>query len=314
MSAESLLLAVFVGVAVLATLVVCGLVFGLASLVRGKTDDAGPSLADRVAEVRPPRNSFVSLDRWFEHTVVGCNWGFGGRRGVEIILAVAGLAGLLAFVFTLQWEAAVTALVVVGFLTFFVFVAFSHRRQEAIQEQLPDGCYQLSRSVRSGLTLPDAMRETANYSEQPLKDVFAEVAVRMANGLPAKEALERAQDDVRLTDFDTLAAVIALHAESGGNLPALLDRLAAAIRDRNQYRGYFKSVTALARSSAIFIAAAPIVAGILMWVFQISLFGEPLFDRFFVDPRGWFLLAAAAVLWIVGVIWIWALLRKNRQY
>ncbi len=46
---------------------------------------------------------------------------------------------------------------------------------------------------------------------------------------------------------------MSLHRTTGGNLPALLDRLAAATRDRNQFEGQYRAATVLGRYSAGFI-------------------------------------------------------------
>jgi Flp pilus assembly protein TadB len=88
-------------------------------------------------------------------------------------------------------------------------------------------------------------------------------------------------DTARVTEFDLFAEVLALHAGSGGNLPAMLDRLAASIRDRNQYRGYFRSVTTLARVRAYFVALAAPAALLLYFLFQ-----RDMLDRFVAEPVG----------------------------
>ena len=167
-----------------------------------------------------------------------------------------------------------------GFFVYVGFAALANRRR-AIQEQLPDGCFQLARSLRSGLSLPAALRETAGYVPVPLATLFTKLATAITLGESTGPAVQRVADDAAVTDFDIFAAVVATHAEKGGNLPVMLDRLAASTRDRNQFRGYFRSVTALGRMTAAFLAlAAP--AGALMYF----LFQPELFSAFVRAPEG----------------------------
>jgi tight adherence protein B len=116
-------------------------------------------------------------------------------------------------------------------------------------------------------------------------------------------------DDVQLTEFDLFTEVLATHSESGGNMPALLDRLAASMRDRNQFRGYFRAVTALGRATAIFLALAGPFGVLLYLVFQ-----PELFARFLDAPEGRQITLVAAVLEVIGLVWLFFLLRRRDEY
>jgi tight adherence protein B len=193
-----------------------------------------------------------------------------------------------------------------GFLAFLFFAFLRNRRRRAIQEQLPDGCFQLARSLRAGLNLPDAMRETAGYVSPPLSKLFTRAATAVSLGEATGPALRRVADDAGTTEFDIFTSVVTTHAERGGNLPAMLDRLAQSIRDRNQYRGYFRSVTSLARVSAIFLALAAPVIVVMQFFFQ-----RELFLKFVYSPVGTWVIGAAVVLEVLGLLWLAILLRRE---
>jgi tight adherence protein B len=95
-----------------------------------------------------------------------------------------------------------------------------------------------------------------------------------------------------------------MHQKTGGNLPLMLDRLAASARDRNQFRGQFWAATAQGRitSIALALAAPALVLGYLIF--------QPEFAQSFLsDPRGWLFLGVVAVLETIGVIWVWRILK-----
>ena len=153
------------------------------------------------------------------------------------------------------------------------------------------------------------MRETENYLPQPLSGLFERLATALTVGESTEPALHRVADDAAVTEFDLLTSVIVTNVRSGGNLPAMLDRLAAAIRDRNQYRGYFRSVTALSRISGFFLAlAAPGV--FIMWM---SLQPD-LFTRFVYSSTGQIMITVAVLLEVIGLIWLMYLLRGQENH
>jgi tight adherence protein B len=167
----------------------------------------------------------------------------------------------------------------------------------------------LARSLRAGLILPEALKETSGYTPAPLSRLFDRLTVALSLGESTRQSVQRVSDEARVTDFDLFSEVLILNSESGGNLPAMLDRLASSIRDRNQYRGYFRSVTALSRATAIFLALAMPVGLLIYRIFQ-----PELLFKFLETSEGQTMLTAAVVLEILGVLWIAFLLRRQDDY
>jgi tight adherence protein B len=267
------------------------------------------SLAERAEAILPPRTFLGETDRAFARTVRDAHLGLTADAAILWMLLVGGLCATLSFALSGDWMPAASGFLVGMALTYLYFVASRDRRRRAIQEQLPDGCFQLARGLRAGLALPGALRQSAEYTPAPLGGVFDSTGQSIALGLAAPTVMRRAADDIRLTDFDQFAAAIALNSETGGDLPTLLERLGTNIRDRNHYRGFFRSVTALARISALFIAAAaPFAAFLYFW------FHPDLFLPFATSRLGVVMIAAAIVLEFIGLIWIFWLLRRQDEY
>lgn len=304
-AAAALVLAAVVAVCV----VVYVLLAGAGGLVRRREPEDGPSLADLAEPYLRARRGAGNFDSEFDRMAEGTQLGLTGETAAGWILLGAALAAVLAYLPTFDEFFALVAALLGGLFVFLVLWTMQNRRRRAIQEQLPDGLFQLSRSLRSGLILPSALRETATYIPSPLSGLFARLAAALSLGESTRHAVRRVADTARVTEFDLFAEVLALHAESGGNLPAMLDRLAASIRDRNQYRGYFRSVTTLARIGAYFIALAAPAAFLLYWVFQYDML-----ERFLREPVGQQMLFAAVVLEVIGLVWITLLLRRQDDY
>jgi tight adherence protein B len=178
------------------------------------------------------------------------------------------------------------------------------RHQAKLQQQLPDSLYLMARSLRAGTSLEQAIQLVGNEGTKPLADEFKRCAGSLELGLNVTDSLPMMAERVNLVDFNVFVSTVAMHQKTGGNLPLMLDRLAASARDRNQFRGQFWAATAQGRitSIALALAAPALVLGYLIF--------QPEFAQSFLsDPRGWLFLGVVAVLETIGVIWVWRILK-----
>ena len=117
-------------------------------------------------------------------------------------------------------------------------------------------------------------------------------------------ALETMARRIDLLDMRVFVSTVAVFQKSGGNLPLLLDRVAAGARDRNQFRGHLRSVTALGRVASLAIAAAPPV------FLMVYLLARPEYTvAFFRSPVGWAIVAGAMLVELIGLLWIFRVLK-----
>jgi len=298
--------------------VISALVLSLGSAFRRSPPEDGPTLAESADSLLRSRRGIGQFDANFDRFARGTQLGIDGEGAIGWILLVGALLAAVCYVATIDELSFINGIILAlaaaflgGFAVLAFFYALRNRRRLAIQEQLPDGCFQLARSLRSGLVLAGALRETSHYLPRPLSGLFEKLSTALSLGESTHGALRRAAADAELTEFDVFSEVLILNAESGGNLPAMLDRLAASIRDRNQYRGYFRSVTAMARMAAVFLALAAPVSLLIYWFFPEQ---KLLLMRFLEAREGHAIIAVAAVLEIIGVIWILFLLRRQDDY
>lgn len=134
------------------------------------------------------------------------------------------------------------------------------------QERAADAIGAVAAAVRSGASLSQAIRYAANEADPPIKDELARVVTDLDTGVPLDDALASWADLRRSTDSDLLVGALELHRRSGGDLPAVLDQVAATIRDRVSIAREVRSLTAQARLSAWILGLLPIGFFGFLWV------------------------------------------------
>ncbi|MCS7168484.1 MAG: type II secretion system F family protein [Gemmatales bacterium] len=272
------------------------------------SDPSAETLVLRSAQeaAAPPENLRDRLDYLFQLLLERSGLGLDATAGA-LWLALGACIGAAAGY--LWWENVIgvaVGLFVGAMLPLAVFGYYARKQRENMQRQLPDVIFSLSRSLRANLSLEQAIAHVGEETPNALGREFRRIAEQMYLGLSASAALESAARRIQLPDFNLLVALIALHRSAGGNLPLLLDRLAASVRDRNQFRQYFRTVTAQARITAFAIALSVPVLFIGMWYWQPDYVG-----RFFQTSAGLSALAVAAILEVIGLLWIYWILRVD---
>jgi tight adherence protein B len=201
------------------------------------------------------------------------------------------------------WSPAIAlAIGIVVPLVVFLILHMNYRRK--LRDQLPDLLYLLGRAVRAGLSLPQAIEFVGERGARPLANEFRVAANHIRLGLSVPAALQLSARRIRMVDFDALVSTASVYQTTGGNLPVMMERLAAAARDHNQFRGYFMAATAQGRVTAIIIG---LVGPALLAYYAIT---KPEHTQaFFNDPRGWTLLAIVGVLQVIGIVWLYRLLK-----
>lgn len=245
---------------------------------------------------------FARLDRWFAGAV--------GRSGLDAspsgVVALMALTGVLVGTALYLWKGrlGLTAFgVAVGVAVPFVVIALLQgRHKKRLQEQLPDALYLMAGSMRAGQTVEQAVELVGERGNKPLNEEFKHAAGLMKLGMTPAAALRSTADRMNMLDFNLLASTVGLYTQTGGNLAVLLDRLAASVRDRNQFRGQFLATTAQARVVSTVMAAA-----VPLFLLAYILFEPEHVQVFFNSAGGWALLIGCGVLEIIGVIWVWRL-------
>lgn len=263
-----------------------------------------PGAEVTLAPAELPNGVFDQFDRWFERAV---RWSGLGASTTGAVALMCLLAVLFAGGLHL-WQERVGLTIFGGLfglaLPMLVIAALQGRHRAKLQTQLPDALYLMSSALRSGQTIEQAIVLYSERGNKPLADEFQHTAGLLRLGWSPTAALQATAPRLGLLDFNLLASTVGLYAQTGGNLALMMDRLAASVRDRNQFRGQFSAQTAQARTVAFFLGgAAPV------FLLAYILFEPDYVQSFFESAKGWLTVSVCLLMEIIGVVWVWRLLR-----
>jgi tight adherence protein B len=265
-------------------------------------EDEG-DLSQRILAARVPQDWRGRMDHGFAQLLQRTDLPLSPGLAVGLMLLVGLAAGGVLLWTGPKW-AAVLGVALGPLLPLGLLALLQGRWRRRIQDQLPDAFFLLARSLRAGLSLEEALGTVGQYSLEPLAGEFRRTAGQLQLGLTVTAALEMTAARLRLLDFSGLVTLVALHRATGGNLPLLLDRWAGSTRDRNQFRGYFRAATALARitAGALMLAAPLMLVG--YWMLQ-----PDYLIRFAQSTSGMIALGVVAGLEVLGAVWVFFLTR-----
>ncbi len=257
-----------------------------------------------ILYVPPEKAGRTALDRWF-YTLLETSGSSLDRTTAALIPAAGALlgAGIPVVLFdSIPLGLGGTLLGAILPVAWWQFCAW--RRQAAMRKHLPEALDFMADAVRAGLSLEKGMELVGREARPPIRDEFRMCASQLSMGYPPFTVLQRASRRIPIPEFRIFATAVLVHRKSGGDLALLAQRLAQAARERAEFRGHMKAVTAGSRLSVIGLTVGTLIAcGILA-----STRPEYL-QQFLADPSGPSLLAAAAGLQVVGLLWVWRILQ-----
>ncbi|SDN16751.1 tight adherence protein B [Cryobacterium flavum] len=219
--------------------------------------------------------------------------------------AVAALLGLLlgdGTVWMVPLMILFAALAVVG-AKVWLRLRTGHRRAK-FADQLDESLGLLAGGLRAGHSLMRAVDAVSHETEQPTSDEFARIVNETRIGRDLSDSLESTAVRMRSEDFQWVAQAISINREAGGNLSEVLDQVGHTIRERNQVRRQVKSLAAEGKLSAWVLVLLPI------GVFAFLLISQPnYFNGFLGNIIGIIAIIVAAVLLIVGSLWMMAVVK-----
>lgn len=188
--------------------------------------------------------------------------------------------------------------------TWGILLVRTQRRQRAFANQLEETLQMLAGSLRAGYSLPQAAATVATEAEAPTSEEFARVINEARVGRSLIDAFQDAATRVRSDDFYWIVQAIAINREVGGNLAEVLEGVGRTIRERLHLRRQVEALASEGKLSAVILIALPPVV-----ILMLSLVNPGYIAKFGETPVGIVMLVAAAVLLIVGALWLRVLVR-----
>lgn len=229
------------------------------------------------------------------------DWSAGGVIATVVGLAIA--LSLLAFVITDN-----VLFTLAAFLCSFAPVLWlriqRQARIKAFEAALPQALEMFARSLRAGHAISVAIGVVAEEAPLAVRQNFAELHRDQNYGLPLRDAFFSMLERMPSRDLRIFITGVLIQKDTGGNLPDVMDRIVAVIRDRVRIQGEVRVHTAQGRLTGWILCLLPIV---LMFLINMM---NPGYSRIlFDDPLGRKLLYAGVVCLCLGGLTIRQIIR-----
>ena len=133
------------------------------------------------------------------------------------------------------------------------------------------------------------MENIAQENRPPISFEFNLLIHEIRLGVSLDKALEKMCKRLDCPDFELVAIAIITARQTGGELTAILERLAGVIRERVRITGRIKALTAQGRMQAVIIGLMPFA------LFAAMLYVAP-------DMMNSFFSSVIGILFLIGVI------------
>lgn len=178
----------------------------------------------------------------------------------------------------------------------------ANMRRSKLEYQLADALTIISSSLKGGYSFAQGLNMAGEQMEAPIKDEILRVMRLIQLGLDTPKALTQLSDRVNSYDYDMTVSATNIQLAVGGNLSALLEGIAATIRDRIRLKRDIGALTAQGRISGSILFCLPIGIAFFLcgvnWEYMSSLF----------TAKGFILLYVAGAMQGMGFFWIKKLL------
>ncbi|HXG78124.1 MAG TPA: type II secretion system F family protein [Methyloceanibacter sp.] len=181
------------------------------------------------------------------------------------------LAGVFGFLIVLITGSSPIVSLLVGFACTFglprwILSVITKNRQAKFLREFANAIDIIVRGIKSGLPLADCLQIIATESPEPVRSAFVDLVEQQRIGVPLSRAFERMYERMPLQEVNFFAIVIAIQAQTGGNLAEALTNLSQVLRDRYRLQAKVRAFSAEAKVSAMIIGSLPPIVMLLLLV------------------------------------------------
>lgn len=224
----------------------------------------------------------IALRPWEFAAIAACSTMLGALVGAAALRSVLGAALLGGAGYWLP-------LAVVGWC--------EARRKALLEKQLATAVRLIAASMQAGHAFQTSLATAAEQLPPPISEEFERVVGQVNHGIGVEPALEQMARRIDSYDFDLFASAVSIQLRSGGRLSAILDNIAATIRQRMTLHREVAAASAQGKLSGFVLVLVPIgIAGALMFINRE--YGMLLFTT----PIGMTLTKVAVGMQLVGIL------------
>ncbi len=165
-------------------------------------------------------------------------------------------------------------------------------RQKKFLSELADALDAMTRLLRAGMPVSEAIKMVAREFTGPIGDEMGRIFDQQKIGVSLPEAVAECARRMPLPEVQMFATAVTIQAQTGSSLSEILEGLAKVIRSRFRLRRKVQALSSEAKSSAMIIGALPVFVACGMYAINPEYIG-----LLFYDPTGKVLLCAA-IFWM----------------
>ncbi|MEW5894921.1 MAG: type II secretion system F family protein [Candidatus Omnitrophota bacterium] len=178
------------------------------------------------------------------------------------------------------------------------FLIFKNKKM--FDDQLIDALMIMSSSFRGGLSLIQAMEAVTDEMPDPMNQELSIVLGENKMGVSMEESFDHLYNRKPSAALQQMITAILLARETGGNLPAIFQRIVGVIRQRKRILGQIETLTLQGKIQGVVMSILPVAFFMFINASNPEHF-KPLFDT----EIGKTAFAAAVILEIIGAFMIW---------
>ncbi len=215
------------------------------------------------------------------------------------------LAGFLAgWYFMAAWVAGLLIGAGCGMFPVLMMIRAKHKRTHTILRQLPDAMDLLTRAMRAGHAFSGGLKMVADETAEPLAGEFRIAFDEINYGLSLEAAMQNLGARVAVPDIKYFVIAVLIHRETGGNLTAILEKIATMIRERLKLLWRVRVLAAQGRLSAWIMSLLPFFVAAILVMIQ-----PQLIQVLWTEEAGKVMLMTAGAMMAVGIFIMWRMVR-----
>lgn len=226
----------------------------------------------------------------------------GGVLGIG--LGAATLGALAAALLGWAWYVALAVAAACAAAWAGMVQYYRARRLATLDRQLPETLDLMARAMQAGHAFSSALRLAGSEGVQPIAREFQMVFDEINFGMSVDQALGNLATRTSSRDLRFFVVAVLIQRESGGNLAEILTSIARLVRERQKLAGTVRVLSAEARLSAWILTLLPFGLGSV-----IVIINRAFISKLWTDPIGIRLSAAAMGLMVIGIFWMWRMVR-----
>lgn len=181
-----------------------------------------------------------------------------------------------------------------------VYWVLRRRRRDQLVAQLPDALLGVATSMRSGLSLNQALETVVVHEKPPLSQELGLVLRELRVGVPFAQAADNLHRRVPEVEVQLVTAAMKVSREVGGNLSETLERISDTLRKRLQMEGKIRSLTAQGKLQGLVMTGLPVFLIVALMQLEPRAMAY-LFHAWY----GWATIAVIVVMEVIGYHFIY---------